>query len=297
MSALGAAAGVCACAAPALGAARGQRCEVAAGRLLSELGKIGAPPRCPGRNPNSGGGDMKVCLYSIVLVTMIGLGAGQSRANGANDGAQTTILDLLAPATPTDTFSVFGSSGYPLTEVNLAGPQFTLAEPTVITEIGALVNNCEAFSLGVPECPDELLPTVAQIRPSLNGAHDTSTVLAELVLTDDKQVSLYSFESVTTSLLLDPGDYFVLFAAQNGNGGTLVANAEDPFNYTAGIATLGLLDTAAGTTTTSANQSVAVRILGTTPPACHHRCKRKGHRRFDRFDDEHDCVKDERGDR
>src|SRR6266542_5602707 len=75
--------------------------------------------------------------------------------------ADVTIVDTLGVATPTTTFTIYGSWGAGILNTSYVGPQFTLAEPTTITEIGGCVNHSR---------PDA--PLVVEIRPSTNGAPD-----------------------------------------------------------------------------------------------------------------------------
>jgi ABC-type glycerol-3-phosphate transport system substrate-binding protein len=50
------------------------------------------------------------------------------------------LVDTLGAATPASTFPLPGSGGYPVDAVQQIGPRFTLAQPTRMTEIGAIVN-------------------------------------------------------------------------------------------------------------------------------------------------------------
>ena len=166
------------------------------------------------------------------------------------------IVDSLGAATPATTFDVFASFGVGVAPTQLIGPQFTLAQDTVITEIGAFINhNC------VPNnCPGAL-PFAVQIRPTTGGVPDASTVLATFVLSDDGNSLVVSYESVMTHLTLPSGNYSVLFVPQDAVDGSLMGGASSPFNYQAEVVTLGFLDPSSGTTGVS-DSFAAVRIIG-----------------------------------
>jgi hypothetical protein len=177
------------------------------------------------------------------------------------------LVDALGAATPTVRFSVFGSGGQAIFSSQLVGPEFVLTQPTTITEIGAFLNNCEHIEAGVPHCPGTL-PFTVQIRPSTNGIPDATRVLASFALSHDDDPLVISYESVGPNLTLGPGRYFALFAPQANDVGFLMANASAPFNYLAGLITLGFFNPTSGTSSAAANYG-AVRILGTpaTPQA------------------------------
>ena len=178
-----------------------------------------------------------------------------------------SLVDALGAATPATRFSVFGSSGLAILSFQFVGPEFILTQSTTITEIGGFVNNCDSIDAGVPQCPGTL-PFTVQIRPSKNGTPDSETVLASFALSHDDDPLVISYESVATSLTLGPGSYFALFAPQESDAGVLLGNASDPFNYQAGLITLGVFNPATGTSSAEANRG-AVRILGApaTPQA------------------------------
>jgi hypothetical protein len=70
------------------------------------------------------------------------------------------------------------------------------------------------------------------------------------------------YESVSPNLVLKPGTYFPLFAAQDEDGGFLLTDASIPFSYKAGSTTLGFLDPTTPSWRFTANTFGAVRILG-----------------------------------
>lgn len=173
-----------------------------------------------------------------------------------------TILDALGAATTSTHFSVFGTgSNAVIFSSQLAGPEFVLSEPMIVTEIGAFLNNCETIISGVPHCPGTL-PLTVHIRPSVNGLPDPAVVLASFVLSHDDNPLVISYESVIPDVTLDAGRYFALFAAQGSDVGFLLSNATDPFQYEAGIVTLGLVFPFSGTSAVAPNSRNAVRILG-----------------------------------
>jgi hypothetical protein len=171
--------------------------------------------------------------------------------------ADTAIVDTLGDTTPTTTFSVFGAGGQTIFGSQYVGPRFTLLQESVITEIGAFVNNCGSIIGGVPQCPDTL-PLVVQVRPSVAGVPDPSTVVATLELSHDDDPLVVSYESASSNLRLAPGEYFALFAPQNDDVGFLLSGAG---GYQAGIVTMGFLDPTSGNAFAS-EQFGAVRIVG-----------------------------------
>jgi hypothetical protein len=177
------------------------------------------------------------------------------------------LLDALGAATPATRFSVFGSGGQVIFSFQFVGPEFVLTQPTTITEIGGFLNNCESIVGGVPQCPGTL-PFTVQIRPSTNGIPDAATVLASFPLSHDDDPLVISYESVAPNLTLGPGRYFALFAPQASDVGFLMGGASDPFNYVAGLITLGFFNPTSGTSIGAAGFG-AVRILGApaTPQA------------------------------
>lgn len=202
---------------------------------------------------------MKPQILVAMLAAALSSG-GRLGASQPSDSAVFAVVDTLGAATPATQFSVLGSSGEAILSSQFVGPQFTLAQETVITEVGGFVNNCKVIVSGVPECPGTV-PFTVQIRPSVNGAPDASTVLATFVLSHDNEPLIISYESISTNLTLEAGIYFALFAPQDGDGGSLLDSASDPFNYQSGLTTLGFLDPTTGTSFATQLHG-AVRILG-----------------------------------
>lgn len=198
-------------------------------------------------------------FFIVTLIAALGIFASVGTVWAS---ATISIVDTLGVATPATQFSVFGSGGPSVSGFQFVGPKFTLTQPTVLTEIGGFVNNCDSIVGGVPQCPTTL-PFTVQIRRSTNGLPDPSTVLASFVLSHDNNPLIVSYESVAINLPLQPGSYFALFAPQNNDGGFLLGSASSPFNYQAGLIDLGFLDPSTGISSVS-QEFAAVRILGET---------------------------------
>jgi hypothetical protein len=174
------------------------------------------------------------------------------------------IVDTLGAATPSTQFSVFGTGGCvnAIESIQFVGPEFTLAQPTVITEIGGFFVNC-GFLSGVPQCP-EIAQFAVQIRPSTNGVPDLSIILASYPLSKNDDVFVATYQSVAINLPLEAGTYFALFAPlQDDMAGYVVGNATDPFLYQAGIIPWGALNPSTGRSTFEGSCRNAVRILST----------------------------------
>ena len=166
-----------------------------------------------------------------------------------------SILDTLGAATPDTQFSFGGADSIITNRFAPVGPKFTLTQPTTLTEIGAFLN-CDP-----PLCLT--LPFIVEIRPSINGLPDPSTVLATFVLSDDNNPLVFSYESAAIDLLLQPGTYFAIFAPQGIDELLLLGRAIDPFNYEAGLIDLGVVDLFSGISFVFQERG-AVRILGET---------------------------------
>lgn len=206
----------------------------------------------------------------------------------ASPTGTTTILDTLDPATPTTTFSVFGSGGPTIFENQFAGPQFTLAAPTLITEVGGFVNNCASIFMGIPLCP-QTLPLTVQIRPSSGGVPDVAVIIGSFALSHDNDPLVASYESTAPNVVLPPGTYFAVFAPQEADAGYLLGLAQDPFSYTPALTTVGFVHALSGVAASGA-QSIAVRILGVVLPASADDCKNDGWRSFGVFKNQGNCV-------
>ena len=186
------------------------------------------------------------------------------------------VLDTLGTATTGATFSVFGSTGQGVFSEQSVGPQFTLTERTAITEIGGFVNVCEAIIGGVPQCPSTS-PFVAEVRASVNGVPDPSTVLGSFTLSHDDDPLVFSYESAAPNLTLEPGVYFALFAAQAGGGIWLRSSDSTYFALTT---TVGFLNTSTAVSSVAQHQGAA-RILGEVfVPTSKDECSKDGWKAF-----------------
>ena len=168
------------------------------------------------------------------LILLVVVATWTTMASASTSSA--TLVDTLGEASPTDTFSVFGSGGASIAADILAGPKFDLERPIVITEIGGFVNNCAAIFMGVPLCPETSPFVVRVVQPSADGSPDNEAPLAVLTLSHDDDPLRNSYEFVQPDLLLGTGTYFALFGAQNEDSGWLMAGAG---SYQAGAAPLG----------------------------------------------------------
>ena len=176
----------------------------------------------------------------------------------ASASSAITIVDTLGVATPSTTFSYFGSGAQVISRDSEEGPEFVLSQATEITEIGAFILSCELNIYNVPECAQQ--PVLVKIRPALNGIPDASTVLASYPLPPDKNPLQYSYRSVTPNLLLGPGTYFATFATQGDDVSLLLGFASIPFEYRPELATIGFVPRTASPFVV--RQEQAFRILG-----------------------------------
>jgi parallel beta-helix repeat protein len=203
-------------------------------------------------------------MKMLRLVPAFILAAVQILAADRADATTSVVLDALGAATPTTTFSIFGSTGWTAADSYLTGPLFSLAAPTRITEIGAFLNNCETIISGVPQCPDTH-PIGVQIRPALDGLPHPSTVLASFDLSHDNDPLTISYESVAMDLPLPAGSYFALFYAQSGEAGMLLSGSYGATTYIPDSVTFGTLRTEIGDSFVTTGP-MAVRILGEPIP-------------------------------
>ena len=167
--------------------------------------------------------------------------------------ATVSILDTLGAATPDVEFSAVGTGTIITNRFVPFGPKFTITQPTTLTEIGAFLN-CSS-----PACA----PLTVQIRPSINGLPDTSTVLATFELSHDNDPLVFSYESVAIDLLLQPGTYFAIFSPQGTDELSLLRTAVDPFTYEAALIDIGVVDIISNISVVFRERG-AVRILGET---------------------------------
>lgn len=197
-------------------------------------------------------------IATLIAGLLIFASVGQIGAS-----APVSILDTLGIATPATQFPLFDSTGQGIFDFQFVGPQFTLTQPITLTEIGAFVNvRCEIPDSGVSLCSSPS-PLIVQIRPSVNGLPDPATVLASFFLSHDNDPLVVSYESVAINLPLQPGTYFALFVPQPDNAGFLLGSATSPFNYQAGLISLGALNPISQDAVVIQTFG-AVRILGET---------------------------------
>ena len=222
-------------------------------------------------------------LLVISVALVFALGASAAPASGD----PLTLVDTLGTATPTTTFDVFGTDAWAIFAEQKVGPRFVLTQPTVITEIGGILNNCKGIFLGLPQCPDAA-PLVVHIVPlSVDGLPDVQNVLATFVLSHDNEPLTSSYESVNPNLQLAAGTYFALFGAQNEDVGHLLANAP---GYASGVTTMGLW-VAWWPAPEVQDLQGAVRILGRLAlPTTKEQCKKDGWRDYPQFKNEGECV-------
>jgi len=160
------------------------------------------------------------------------------------------IVDTLGAVTTDATFDLDGSSGVsiigltPTASFQFVGPQITLVRPTLITSVGAFVNACGAGAVNGSGTCTAGSPVSAEIRPAgLNSASpDPHRVIASFALSTDADPRTISFESASVRLTLQPGTYFALFTLPPGEGGFVLASAQQPFAYTALRTTIGVVD-------------------------------------------------------
>src|SRR5438132_14301812 len=129
----------------------------------------------------------------LVLGLCLSLATSLEPAFPARAAGAFAIIDTLGVATPATAFGVFGASGYALSARQYAGPAFTLARASVLTEIGAFLSGCGRLSQGA--CAPTA-PFAVQIRPSVDGLPDPSTVVASLLLSRHADPQAISYRSV-----------------------------------------------------------------------------------------------------
>lgn len=160
------------------------------------------------------------------------------------------ILDTLGTAAPVTQFRGADNDGVSILPTQFVGPQFSLTQPTVLTEIGGFLNHATGAS-----------PFTVRIHRSNDGVPDPQAVLTSWPLSDDSDPPIVSYETVAPDFVLEPGTYFALFSLPDGSEGYLLGGGSDPFPYRAGLATLGCMGVSCR------NQAAfegfaAVRILG-----------------------------------
>ena len=193
---------------------------------------------------------------SLLLITLVSMLSNQTIANGN----PISIVDSLGAATPATQFSIFGSGGVSILPTQFVGPQFTLAEPTTITEIGGFANSSIVQGGTVVNAA----PFIVQIHLSTGGIPDPMVLTSLTLSHQNNNPLLLAYESVTTSLPLGPGTYFAMFAPQGSDEGFLLGSATIPFDYSAEFITMGCIGASCGGGVFA--QSAATRILGEPVP-------------------------------
>jgi len=170
-----------------------------------------------------------------------------------------TIVDTLN-ADPGQTFSVFGTGGRSISAPSLIGPQFTLANTTLITQIGGFVEHCDKIISGIAECPNRFPFLVQVVAINSTGDPDLTTVFGIFSLPINPDPLLIAYESVDPELTLPPGTYYAMIGGQLADGGYLLQVAP---NYHATSFMAGFVSPE------GASHSLAfgaVRVLGTELP-------------------------------
>jgi hypothetical protein len=165
------------------------------------------------------------------------------------------LVDTLGTFSPSTEMPQAGVGGLSAARHQAIGPRLTLAEPTLISEVGAIASSP--------------LPMLVQIRRSSDGAPDATEVVASYFLSHQRATG-FKYESVSPNLLLPAGTYFVLFLAQP-NFYTEQGGFEGALAQTFGVErhaesfAAGSLNTATGRSTFSEAETGAVRVLGCKP--------------------------------
>lgn len=105
-------------------------------------------------NPVNGAFTKKLRQFIATLLAGLFIFAGANLATSAT----ISVLDSLGVATPDTEFSVTGSNGTSILPFQFVGPEFTLTQPTTLTEIGAFVNNLRIDRGGRASMPGNTSP-------------------------------------------------------------------------------------------------------------------------------------------
>ena len=161
------------------------------------------------RNGEGGSGMRKLMVIFIAGVVTIVVALIAVKA----DASEAVIFDSLNGASAETSFEigVYGTSGRGVSAEWHVGVEVMLTKPTMITEVGGIMNNCGQIVNGVALCQGAL-PFVIEVRPTRNGYPDPDEVIANLVLTDDGNPLRYSYERWRGRLHLRAGKYFFLVA-------------------------------------------------------------------------------------
>ena len=146
-------------------------------------------------------------------------------------------------------FSPSGSGGGSILTTQYQGPQFTLTQITMITEVGAFMNH---FGPGTQ-------PFRVVIVRSTNGVPDFSSVLGTFLLTSDGDLTKISYESAVMNLVLKPGSYFALFAPQGDDEGFILNSSG---SFLAGLLNMGSVDPTGAVPAQASLQYAAATVRG-----------------------------------
>ena len=204
----------------------------------------------------------------LMLISGMAIFAGSSDAQQQPAGHEkeppsgtATIVDTMGEVPLNTKFKIPGTAGSLIESNQSIGPEFTLIQPTTITEIGGFVESCYPVIKGLPkECTSNATVSV-NIHPGLNSSLNPSTIIASYILSNDNDPSSISYESVQVSLRLDPGTYYAMFNGTEANA-VVLSWASDPVKYHCKSGRTGHLRKSSGAVYTDA-QFLGVRILGT----------------------------------
>lgn len=172
----------------------------------------------------------------------------------------TTIADTLGDVPLSTKFKIPGSVGTLIESDQSIGLEFTLTQPTTITEIGGFIESCYPSIKDRPKTCPRIPAVVVNIHPALKSSLDPSAIIASYTLSNDNDPSSISYESVQVSLRLEPGTYYAMFTNTDANAVVLSA-ASYPFEYRCKSGSIGMIHRSGAVSTNA--QFMGVRILGT----------------------------------
>ncbi|HEY4477626.1 MAG TPA: hypothetical protein VJB56_03270 [Candidatus Paceibacterota bacterium] len=164
---------------------------------------------------------LMVIFIAWVVIIVVALIATKT------DASEVVIFDSLGNTFSETGFEigVYGTSGRGVSAEWHVGVEVMLTKPTMITEVGGIMNNCGRIEGGVALCPGAL-PFVVEVRPARDGFPDHDEVIANLALTDDGDPLRYSYERWRGRLHLRAGKYFFLVApARAEDSGSILSTA------------------------------------------------------------------------
>jgi len=199
----------------------------------------------------------------LILLMLVNFTPSIAQDNQKTNLASQTfpIVDTLRGVSTSTVFDIGGTGGQVIyAPISQIGPEFTLTQRTVITEIGGFIDGFLVADGCGSSCPPTL-PMIVEIRPSNNGVPDLSTVIASFVMSEDFNPFAVSYSSANLNLTLNPGTYFALFVSQGNNGGFLLTSARFPFEFNPDTVRLGVIDRSTGRSLIT-TVPAAVRVLG-----------------------------------